>query len=173
MASAYTLGFFGVPLAAFVGAKFVAGEHLLIDGWRWLLVIGSLGAIIVWTMRRNLPESPRWHEIRGRHEEADAAASRLEDDARAELGVSRLPEPGAVEVVPARGATVSEIFRPPYRRRTVMLYIFQFLQTVGYYGFGTLAPLVLAAKGFDIVDSLGFSALIFLGYPLGSRCRCR
>jgi MFS transporter, putative metabolite:H+ symporter len=47
MASAYTLGFFGVPLAAFVGAKFVAGEHLLIDGWRWLLVIGSLGAIIV------------------------------------------------------------------------------------------------------------------------------
>jgi hypothetical protein len=32
---------------------------------------------------------------------------------------------------------------------------------------------VLAAKGFDIVDSLGFSALIFLGYPLGSRCRCR
>ena len=38
---------------------------------------------------------------------------------------------------------------PPYRRRTVMLCIFQFLQTVGYYGFGTLAPLVLAEKGYD------------------------
>ena len=63
--------------------------------------------------------------------------------------------------------------RPPYRRRTGMLYIFQFLQTVGYYGFGTLAPLVLADKGFDIVESLGFSAVIFLGYPVGSRCRCR
>jgi putative MFS transporter len=73
-----------------------------------------------------------------------------------------------VEVAPAEGASMSEIFRPPYRRRTVMLYVFQFLQTVGYYGFGTLAPLVLADKGFDIVESLGFSALIFVGYPLGS-----
>ena len=151
MAAAYTLGFFGVPLAAFVGAKFVAGEHLLIDGWRWLLVIGSLGAVIVWTMRRNLPESPRWHEIRGHHAEADRATTALEDGARAELGVSELPEPGRVDVAPAHGATVSEIFQPPYRRRTVMLYIFQFLQTVGYYGFGTLAPLVLADKGYDIV----------------------
>src|SRR3954469_18022366 len=57
MASAYTLGFFGVPLAALVGAKFVADQQLLIDGWRWLLVVGSLGAVVVWTMRRNLPES--------------------------------------------------------------------------------------------------------------------
>jgi putative MFS transporter len=168
MASAYTLGFFGVPLAAFVGARFVAGHHLLIDGWRWLLVIGSLGAIVVWAMRRSLPESPRWHEIRGRHAEADAATCGLEDKARAELGVERLPQPGIVEVAPARGSTLSEIFREPYRRRTVMLYIFQFFQTVGYYGFGTLAPLVLANKGFDIVDSLGFSAVIFLGYPVGS-----
>ena len=49
-----------------------------------------------------------------------------------------------------------------------MLWIFQFLQTVGYYGFGTLAPLVLAAKGFDVVESLGYTAVIFLGYPAGS-----
>src|SRR4051812_42521436 len=108
MASAYTLGFFGVPLAAFVGAKFVAGEHLLVDGWRWLLVIGSLGAVVVWTMRRNLPESPRWHEIRGRHEEADRATCALEDDARRETGVSELPEPRVIEGAPAHGATMKE-----------------------------------------------------------------
>jgi MFS transporter, putative metabolite:H+ symporter len=36
--------FFGVPLGAFIGARFVAGEQLLIDGWRWPLVVGSLGA---------------------------------------------------------------------------------------------------------------------------------
>jgi putative MFS transporter len=124
--------------------------------------------VIVWAMRRNLPESPRWHEIRGRHAEADEATRGLEDQARAELYLDRLPEPDNVEVAPAHGAPISEVFRVPYRRRTVMLYIFQFFQTVGYYGFGTLAPLVLADKGFDIVDSLGFSALIFLGYPLGS-----
>src|SRR3954468_13418948 len=169
MAGAYTLGFFGVPLAALVGARFVAGHQILgVEGWRWLLVIGSLGAVVVFMMRRSLPESPRWHEIRGRHEEADRSTTALEERAMAELGLSRLPEPGQVEVAPAEGATMAEIFQPPYRRRTVMLYVFQFLQTVGYYGFGTLAPLVLAEKGFDVVESLGYTAVIFLGYPAGS-----
>src|SRR3954470_7600087 len=113
MASAYTLGFFGVPLAALVGGRFVAGHHFLMDGWRWLLVIGSLGAIIVFAMRRNLPESPRWHEIRGRHEEADRATTELEERARAELHLSRLPEPANVEVTPATNqTTLREIFTP-------------------------------------------------------------
>lgn len=65
MAVAYTLSFFGVPLAAFIGATFVANHDLLFAGWRWLLIVGSLGALVVWALRRNLPESPRWHEIRG------------------------------------------------------------------------------------------------------------
>jgi putative MFS transporter len=44
----------------------------------------------------------------------------------------------------------------------------ELLQTVGYYGFGSLAPIVLTAKGFSVVSSLGYVALSFLGYPLGS-----
>jgi MFS transporter, putative metabolite:H+ symporter len=55
-----------------------------------------------------------------------------------------------------------------YRKRTVMLVIFQVLQTVAYYGFGTLAPLVLVSKGFEVTESLGYAALTFVGYPLGS-----
>lgn len=49
-----------------------------------------------------------------------------------------------------------------------MLVIFKILQTVAYYGFGTLAPLVLVTKGFDVTESLGYAALSFAGYPLGS-----
>jgi putative MFS transporter len=168
MATAYTLSFCGVPLAAFIGARFVAGHDLLIDGWRWLLVFGSLGALVVWLMRRNLPESPRWHEIRGDHQAADRAATVIEDAAREELGVDELPEPKPVQAGRARRSSLQEIFDGPYRRRSVMLWIFQFLQTVGYYGFGTLAPLVLAAKGYDIVATLGFTAIVYLGYPIGS-----
>jgi putative MFS transporter len=170
IAWAYTLGFMGVPLAAFIGGRFVAGEDLLIDGWRWLLVVGSLGAVIVFFLRRSLPESPRWHEIRGEHEIADRETTAMEDAAKAELGLRELPEPEPdVQVTESTGqTTLREIFTPPYRRRSVMLWIFQFLQTVGYYGFGTLAPLVLAEKGFAIVETLGYTAVIFLGYPLGS-----
>ncbi|HEY7075288.1 MAG TPA: MFS transporter [Solirubrobacteraceae bacterium] len=169
MARAYTLSFFGVPLAAFIGAKFVAGEHILgTDGWRWLLVVGSLGALIVFAMRRSLPESPRYYEMRGDNEAADRAARTIEDAALEELGVDELPEPEHVEIVRAEKAAVRDIFEPPYGRRSLMLWIFQFLQTVGYYGFGTLAPLVLKSKGYDIVESLGFTAVIYCGYPLGS-----
>jgi putative MFS transporter len=55
-----------------------------------------------------------------------------------------------------------------YRSRTIMLWIFQILQTVGYYGFGSMAPLVLTAKGFTVTDSLGYAALTYVGYPVGS-----
>jgi MFS transporter, putative metabolite:H+ symporter len=39
---------------------------------------------------------------------------------------------------------------------------------VAYYVFGTLAPLVLVTKGFGVTESLGYVALTFAGYPLGS-----
>ena len=49
-----------------------------------------------------------------------------------------------------------------------MLCVFHVFQTVGYYGFGTLVPTVLAAKGYSIVTSLTFTSLTFIGYPVGS-----
>ena len=168
---AYTIGFLGVPLAALLGGKLVAHQQLLgIDGWRWLLVFGGLGAVFVLAIRTMLPESPRWLESRGRDAEARevvasvvakvapgtpvpeqllAGASRAEDDA-----------PSVAEVL--------RIAFRDYRKRTVMLVIFQILQTVAYYGFGTLAPLVLVSKGFEVTQSLGYAALTFAGYPLGS-----
>jgi putative MFS transporter len=106
--------------------------------------------------------------MRGEHEEADRCAGQIEEAARRELNLDQLPEPEPVEIARAQKSSVRDILEPPYGRRSVMLWIFQFLQTVGYYGFGTLAPLVLKAKGYDIVESLGFVAVIYLGYPLGS-----
>ena len=49
-----------------------------------------------------------------------------------------------------------------------MLSVFQIFQTVGYYGFGTIIPLVLAAKGFSVLSSLTYVTITFLGYPIGA-----
>lgn len=163
VAWSYTIGFLGVPVAAFLGGRFVADKHLLIDGWRWLLIFGSLGALIVWLLRRRLPESPRWLIERGQADEAEQIVADIEATARGPL-----PEPTAVPAEPVTHLTIAQTFTGNYRRRTVMLWIFQLLQTVGYYGFGSLAPVVLTAKGFGVVQSLGFAALSFLGYPIGS-----
>ena len=37
-------------------------------GWRAMFVIGGVGALIVWYLRKSLPESPRWLEAVGRTE---------------------------------------------------------------------------------------------------------
>ena len=60
---AYTFGLLGVPIAGLL-SKVLVSTTFLIAGWRWLLVVGALGALIVRWMRRGLPESPRWFEIR-------------------------------------------------------------------------------------------------------------
>ncbi|MFF4602219.1 MFS transporter [Streptomyces sp. NPDC001339] len=168
MAWAYTLGFVAVPVAALLGARLVAAHRLLgIEGWRWLLVAGALGAGFLQLMRRQLPESPRWLTVRGRDGEAGRIVAGIEERVARETGGS-LPSVAETESIPERRVPLGEMFRGDHRRRTVMWWIFQVLQTVGYYGFGTLAPVVLTAKGHTVTASLLYAALSFCGYPLGS-----
>ncbi|MDC7339763.1 MFS transporter [Streptomyces lydicus] len=168
IAWAYTLGFVGVPVAALLGARLVAAHQPLgVDGWRWLLVAGALGAAFIQLMRRQLPESPRWLTVQGRGEEAERIVAGLEERVARETGGS-LPSVPETETVPERRVPLGEMFRGDHRRRTVMWWIFQVLQTVGYYGFGSLAPVVLTAKGHTVTESLLYAALSFCGYPLGS-----
>lgn len=168
IAWAYTFGFLAVPIVAFVGAKTVASTAILgVAGWRWLLVLGAVGGLVVWIARRRLPESPRWLMVHGRDTEAEQIVSTVEETVQRQSGAPLPPVP-PTRAQPARAMALSELFRGEFRRRTIMWWIFQVLQTVAYYGFGSLAPIVLTAKGFTVTASLGYSALSFLGYPVGS-----
>lgn len=167
IAYSYTVGFFGVPIVALLGGKLVAAHHLLIDGWRWILIFGAVGAVIVWLLRRKLPESPRWLVAQGRVDEAEQVVAGIEDTVRRQSG-SELPEVTPLPPEPEVRASVAETFRGVYRKRTIMLWIFQILQTVGYYGFGSIAPIVLTHKGYPVAESLLYSGLTFIGYPIGS-----
>src|SRR5205085_4310279 len=76
------------------------------------------------------------------------------------------PEMPAVTPVPPQPPAL--LFSRQYAGRTIVLWVFHVFQTVGYYGFGTLVPLVLASKGISIVTSLTYVSAVYLGYPLGS-----
>jgi putative MFS transporter len=165
IAWAYTIGFLGVPASGFLARGLAPHTLGGIEGWRWMFVIGALGAVVVAALRTSLPESPRWLAAAGRLEEADAVVRRFE----AGVPAQALREPDPVHAAPVRErGSFRELLVPPYRARTAMMAVFHLLQSFGYYGFGTLVPLVLVAKGFPIVQSLLFVALTFIGYPVGS-----
>ena len=175
-------GFSAVPVAA-VLSRLLVPTHVLMSGWRWVMVIGASGALLTWWFRRRLPESPRWLESRGQVAEADAIMSGLENESFSAAGGSgdgRLPRaekreksgslaalrmtPGGV---PAESASFWELWRQPYLSRTVMLMIFQALQTIGFYGFANWAPTFLLKRGVSLLHSLEYTLLIALVSPLG------
>jgi putative MFS transporter len=165
---AYTLGFLGVPAAGFLARVLVPRTPFGIEGWRWMFVAGSLGAVAVWLLRARLPESPRWLESVGRVGEAEQIVARLEH----EHGLNVMASGGAAiplrEAVAAERVGWADLAGPVYRGRMAMLCVLQVFQAFGYYGFGTLVPTVLAGKGYSVVTSLAFTSVTFIGYPVGS-----
>ncbi|GLW70765.1 MFS transporter [Kitasatospora phosalacinea] len=171
---AYTVGFLGVPAVGLLARWVVPLSPLGLDGWRWLLLLGSIGGVVILLLRRVLVESPRWLASVGRVQEAETILHALGGGTTAVPA----PAPATAPVVPSKTAPAAPpgtreaarrlLGRPVLRRRMVMMAVFHVLAAFGGYGFGTMAPLVLSQKGFSIVHSLLFSALTFAGYPLGS-----
>src|SRR6267378_4017182 len=65
----------GFPVTALLG-------YLIIPafGWRPMFVIAGVGSLIVWYLRKNLPESPRWLESQGRTAEAESLMQSIEKE---------------------------------------------------------------------------------------------
>ena len=160
-----TVQFASVPAVALLSYLLVPYAPAGFSGWRWVVLIGSVSAIGVWFIRRQVPESPRWLAAHGRLAEAEAIMTGLERRVAAESGGCFAP-PGRPEPVVARGSLL-EALRPPYARRTAMLIVFNIFQTVGFYGFANWVPTLLVKQGITLTSSLGYTFIIALAAPLG------
>jgi MFS family permease len=120
--------------------------------YTWYIYFFSVVSIVVlvplavWA----LPESPRWLEAHGRHEQAERVTAALEAECLRRSGLASLPEPNyARYAVPvSEHVPVRELVRGEYGRRTVLLLI---AWTLGYsgivYGFYGFQPAILKAFG--------------------------
>jgi putative MFS transporter len=158
--------FLAVPIMAFIAYLLVPTAPFGFDGWRWVVLIGAAGAIVIWFIRLALPESPRWLARHGRLAEAEQVTARIEARVAADLG-GALPAPGVAEEVEEGESSFAEMWQPPYDRRVIILSIFNFFQTFGYYGFAAWVPTLLIAKGITITTSLLYAFVIAIANPVG------
>ena len=160
------LQFLAVPLVAFLAWLLVPQMPLGLDGWRWVVLIGSAGAILIWFIRLSLPESPRWLARHGRVADAERVVSNIENRVMMESG-AQLPPPGPPQREEAGEGTFAEIWQPPSDRRAILMSVFNFFQTFGYYGFAAWVPTLLIAKGINITTSLEYAFIIAVANPVG------
>jgi putative MFS transporter len=155
-----------VPVVALLAWLLVPLSPLGIDGWRWVVLTGSVGAVLVWLLVQGIPESPRWLALQGRIDEADAIMTALEERVVAETGKPLAPPALAQAEETGLGRFV-EIFQPQYRTRTLMLSVFNMAQVIGFYGFAAWVPTLLIARGITVTHSLEYSFIIAIANPLG------
>ena len=134
-------------------------------GWRWMFVIVGVGALVVWFMRRSMPESPRWLEAQGRDAEAEAVMSEIEREVAPFGGL-----PSAVMVpatVKARTSLLT-LFAPGVLMRTVLGSTVLIALNTAVYGFIAFLPTFMVKQGMNIVTSLNYTTLMMFGGPVGA-----
>ena len=155
-----------VPVVALLAWLLVPLTPLGIDGWRWVVLIGSVGAVLVWLLVQGIPESPRWLALQGRADEADAIMVAIEERVVTETG-KPLPLPALAHAEEIGRGRFVEVFSPQYRKRTLILSVFNMAQVIGFYGFAAWVPTLLIARGITVTHSLEYSFIIAIANPIG------
>jgi putative MFS transporter len=147
----------GFPATAILG-------YLIIPnfGWRPMFVIAGVGSLIVWYLRKNLPESPRWLESQGRAAEAEALMQSIEKES---AGGATLPP----VVVPAQVAQVAamDMLKPPLLQRLLVgCWVLITINTL-IFGFVIFLPQFFLRQGLTITNSLGYTLVLSIASLVG------
>lgn len=140
-----------VLLEAFwaLGAVFAAGLAWLIVphlGWRWLLGISAIPGLIIFFIRRYIPESPRYLMISGKPEQAAAVLRQVAaENGRTLADFTLAPPP---QTAPGR---LTDLLHPRLRRTSLLLWFIWFAISLGYYGVFTWLPGFFRASGMTLL----------------------
>src|SRR5881394_142228 len=104
-----------IVVAGFPATSIISTLVIPSFGWRPMFAIAGVGALIVWYLRKNLPESPRWLESNGRTGEAEALMQAIEREAS---GGRLLPPPAPA--VPTPVWTFASLFSPALLPRLIV-----------------------------------------------------
>jgi MFS transporter, putative metabolite:H+ symporter len=132
-------------------------SYLIIPTWGWrpMFIIAGIGSLIVWYLRKNLPESPRWLEAQGRYAEAEALMQNIEKEV---AKTATLPPPAAAPSTPHLNAAA--MFRPPILQRLLVgSWVLITINTL-IFGFVIFLPQFFLRQGLTITNSLGYTVVL-------------
>jgi len=131
-------------------------------GWRPLFVVAGIGALIVWYLRKSLPESPRWLEASGRIDEAEALMQAIERDV---AGNAALPLPAAPLPIPS--LRLSSLLGAALLPRMVVGSVVLITINALIFGFVNWLPTFFVQQGLSIAQSLSYTLVIVSGSLIG------
>src|SRR5262249_11447287 len=140
-------------------------SYLIIPTWGWrpMFVIAGLGSLIVWYLRKNLPESPRWLEAQGRTDEAEALMTTIETEVAASTGpLPPAPTPAPVAQVPA----MALLRHPLIERMVVGCWVLITINSL-IFGFVIFLPQFFLRQGLTIANSLGYTVVLAVASLVG------
>lgn len=136
-----------------IAAALIAYLLIPVYGWRIGFFLGGIPALYAAYLRRNIPESPRYLEQKGRFKEADEIVSKMEHQAGINTSEVAIDDQVKGKI---STATLSDLWNKTYFRRTFVLWILWLGINFGYYGFVLWTPTLLVGKGFSLVKGFQF-----------------
>ena len=115
-----------------------------IDAWRWMYATALAPAILITIGRFFIPESANWLIVRGQHEKAEQAVSRLLYRTPVYPEKVTLTRHVADEASASK-ASFFALFNAKNRRATIFSSVPWLFQDLGTYGIGVFTPTLIAA----------------------------
>lgn len=144
----------GLVLAAILALTIIPNY-----GWRGLFIVGVVPAVLLFFVRRYMPESVRFLLSKGRIKEADDTVAHIEKQAlgrvRTNEEIKALPKP-PTETEEGSKLTVVELLSPARWRRTILLWIVSFGFFWASNGILFMLPLILQERGIPLTQAITF-----------------
>jgi putative MFS transporter len=126
-----------------------------------MFIIAGIGSLIVWYLRKNLPESPRWLESEGRTAEAEALMQSIEREA------GSAPLPPLVVPAPVPQVAATDMLKPPLLQRMIVgSWVLITINTL-IFGFVLFLPQFFLRQGLTIANSLAYTLVLSAGSLVG------
>lgn len=138
-------------------------------GWRGLFVVGVVPAVLLFFVRRYMPESVRYLLSKGRVAEAEATVEHIEKQALGRVlshdEIRALPIKPEV-AVPSK-VTVFELLSGGRASRTTLLWIVSFCFLWSSNGILFMLPTILTQRGFPLSQAITFQLVQAIGGVFG------